>query len=101
MLRHHFEHLRKIHQRDERRIESLLLSRVGQRRARQPGICLQPVIYIQNFLWICRGSGDLGKQGIRIERDRGQQLVQLLRGGWSSLRCEEGTEVRGNHERNQ
>jgi hypothetical protein len=29
VLRHHLQHLREIHQREERRIESLLLGRVG------------------------------------------------------------------------
>jgi hypothetical protein len=52
VLRHHLQHLRKIHQRNERRIESLLLCRVGERRAGQPLIVLQPVIDIQNLLRI-------------------------------------------------
>jgi hypothetical protein len=40
MLRHHFQHLGKIHQPDERRIESLLLCRINERRARLPLIVL-------------------------------------------------------------
>jgi hypothetical protein len=40
VLRHHVEHLRKICQRNKCRIESLALSRVGERATREPGILL-------------------------------------------------------------
>ena len=101
VLRHHLQHLRKIHQSDKRRIESLLLRRIGECRSGQSLIVLQPIVDIQNLLRIRRGCRDLGEQGIRIERYRRQQLVQLLRSGWRSLCREKGTEVWGNHQRDQ
>jgi hypothetical protein len=69
VLRHHLQHLRKIHQRDKCRIESLLLCRVGQCSARKPQVVLKPILDIQNFLRIRRGGGDLGKQGVRVKCD--------------------------------
>jgi hypothetical protein len=80
VLSHHFQHLRKIYQRDECGIESLLLCRISERRARKPGVLRQPVIDIQDFLRIGGGGSDLGEQGIGIKGDWGQQLVQLFRG---------------------
>jgi len=59
VLRHHLQHLRKVHQRNERGIESLLLRGVGERRARQIRIGIAPVIHVQNFLRIGRGCHDL------------------------------------------
>jgi hypothetical protein len=50
VLSHHVEHLRKVHQRDECRIESLLFCRIGERGARQAGIRLQPGVDIQDLL---------------------------------------------------
>jgi hypothetical protein len=80
VLRHHIQHLRKIDQRYKCRIKSLLLSRIGQCRARQRRILRQPVVYIQNFLRIRRGCRDLRKQRIGIKRNRRQQLIQFFRG---------------------
>jgi hypothetical protein len=82
VLRHHLQHLRKTGQRDECRIESLFLCGVGECGSFKVRILLQPVIHIDNFLRIGRGSCDLGQQRIGVKRDRSQQLIQLLRGGW-------------------
>jgi hypothetical protein len=68
----------KIHQCDERGIESLFLGRIGECGSRQAGIRLQPGVDIQDFLRIRRRCGDLGQQRIRVERNRRQQLIQLL-----------------------
>ena len=81
VLRHHSYDLGKIHQRDKRRVEPLRLCRVGERGAGEVGILLQPVVNIENFLWICAGSGDLREKGIRIEGDRCKQLVQFFGSG--------------------
>jgi hypothetical protein len=52
VLSHHVEHLRKVHQRNECRIESLLFCSIGERRARQAGIRLQPGVDIQDLLGV-------------------------------------------------
>jgi hypothetical protein len=93
VLRHHLQHLRKIYQRDKRRIESLFLRRVRQLSSVEIGVLLQPVINIKNFLRIGRGSGDLREQRIRIKRDRSQQLIQFLRCGGRGLRLEQRPKV--------
>jgi len=86
IFRHHLEHLRKIHQRNECRIESLLLRCIGQGRTRQRRILRQPVIHIQNFLRIGSCRRDLRKQRVRVKRNRRQQLIQFCRRRNRSLR---------------
>jgi hypothetical protein len=56
VLRHHFEHLRKIHQRDEGRVESLLLRCVGERSSGEARILREPVVDVEYLLRI-RGCG--------------------------------------------
>jgi hypothetical protein len=77
--------LRKIHKRYERRIESRRLRRIGQRSAAEVGILYQPIINVENFLRVRASSGDLREQGIRIQRHRSQQLIQLVSRGRSSV----------------
>ncbi len=101
VLRHHLQHLREIHQGDKCRIESLTLSRIGQRGARQTRVLLQPGIHIQDFLRICRGRSDLRQQRIWIKSDRSQQLIQFLRCRDRCLRRKKRTEVRQNYQRDQ
>jgi hypothetical protein len=50
VLRHHGQHIRKIHQRDECRIKSLLLCGVREGGAVQSAMLVQPVIRVENFL---------------------------------------------------
>jgi hypothetical protein len=49
VLGHHVQHVRKIHKRNKRRIETLRLCRISERRPLQPLVLLQPVRYIQNL----------------------------------------------------
>jgi hypothetical protein len=94
VLGHHGYDLGKIRQRDKCRIESLRLCRVGERGAGEIGILLQPVVNIENFLWICAGRGDLREKGIGIEGDRCEQLVQFFGSGRGRvLRAEQRYEV--------
>jgi len=79
ILRHHLDHLRKIHQCDKCGIEPLLLGGIGKRRSLESWIRKEPIVDVQDLL---RGRGcrhDLREQGIGIERDGGKQLIQLLR----------------------
>jgi hypothetical protein len=104
VLGHHLQDLRKINEGDERGIEPLLRGGICERSAGEIEVLLQPVIHVEDFLRIRGGGGDLGEQGIRIERYRGQQLVQLGRSGERVLRRKNGREVlqneRGDQERN-
>jgi hypothetical protein len=95
VLRHHVQHLRKIRQRNKCRIKPLPLRRIGEGRARKPGVLLQPVIYVQDFLRIRRGGRDLSQQRIGVKRDRSQQLVELLRRGNRRLRGEQRFKLLG------
>jgi hypothetical protein len=85
VLRHHRDHLRKIHQRDERRIKSRRLRRIGERSAGKVRILYQPIINVENFLRVGASSSDLRQQGIRVQRHRSQQLIQLVSSGRSSV----------------
>lgn len=101
VLRHHLEHLREVHQSNERGIKSLLLRGVGERRSREARIGEEPVIHVQNFLRIGRCGHDLRKQRIRIQRNRRQQLVQLLRRERSVLSRELQSKIVPKEENNQ
>jgi hypothetical protein len=52
VLRHHVEHVWEIYQRNKCGIKTLLFCRIGERRALQPLILLQPVRDVQNLLGI-------------------------------------------------
>jgi len=101
VLRHHIQHLRKTGQRDKRRIESLFLCCVGERRSFEVRILLQPVIHIDNFLWIGRCGCDLSQQRIGVKRNRSQQLIQLLCSGRGCLGCDKENRILGNHHGHQ
>ncbi len=78
ILRHHLQNLGEVNERDESRIESLLLGRVRERGSAQVWIRDQPVVNIQNLLRVRGRRHDLREQGIGIKRDRRQQLVEFL-----------------------
>lgn len=102
VLRHHGYDLRKIYQRYERWIESGRLCGVGERGAAEIGILLQPVIHIENFLWIGAGRGDLCEKRIGIKGDWREQLVQFVGSGRSRvLRAEQWYKVLRKHKSNQ
>jgi hypothetical protein len=69
VLGHHAQYVRKIDQRNECRIKSLLLGRVCEGRTCQPLILLQPVIHVEDFLRIGRSGCDLREQRIRVNRN--------------------------------
>jgi hypothetical protein len=101
VLRHHVQHLRKICQRDKCRIEPLFLRCIGKLRAAKPGVLLQPVIRVQNFLGVGRSGCNLRQQGIRVKCDRSQQLIQLLRRGDRRLGRQQGSKILGNYQGDQ
>jgi hypothetical protein len=103
VLRHHRDHLRKIHQRDERRIEPRRLRRIGERSAGEIGILYQPIINVENFLRVRARGRDLRQQRIRIERHRRQQLIQLVSSGRSSvvLRADQRHKVLRKYQRDE
>jgi hypothetical protein len=72
VLRHHLQDLREIYQRDKCGIESLFHGGIGERRAAEIGILLQPIMRVENFLRVRGGGGDLREQGIGIERHGSQ-----------------------------
>jgi hypothetical protein len=77
---HHPQDPRKRHQRLDAGIPRLCLDHGGKLvslRVRMSGI-LQPTIRFDDFERIGRGHQDLGKQSVWIERDRGEQLVELF-----------------------
>jgi hypothetical protein len=76
---HHIQHGRKIHQRDERRIEPMLLRRIRQRLSLQVAILPQPIVCIEDLLRVCRSRTYLRHQRIRKQRKRSHQLFQLVR----------------------
>jgi hypothetical protein len=81
MCRHGIENRWEGDERDESRIESLLLSRIGQRLPCQAAVLLQPVVGIDDLLRISGSGTYLGEQRVGIECDRCEQLIQLLTGG--------------------
>jgi hypothetical protein len=52
VLGHRGQNIRKIHQNDECRIKALLLRSVREDSAGQSGMLMQPVVRVENFLWI-------------------------------------------------
>jgi hypothetical protein len=79
VIRHHLQHIRERHQRNKRRIVSLLLRGIGQGRPSKARILRQPIRDVEDLLRISRSRRNLRQQRIRIERNRSQQLVELLR----------------------
>jgi hypothetical protein len=79
ILRHHLQHVGEGHQRNEGRVEALRLRGVRQLTAAQAGIVGKPVGDIENLLRIGRRGRDLRQQGIGIQRDGREKLIELLR----------------------
>jgi hypothetical protein len=65
VVRHHLYDGRKVHQRNKRRIEPMLLRRIRQRLPLQIAILMHPVVHIQNLLRIRRSRTYLRHQRIR------------------------------------
>ncbi len=78
---HHLEDGGEGDEGEEGRIVTLLLGGVGERGAGELRILRDPVGDVEDLLRIGRGGRDLGEQGVGIERDRGEELVELLGGG--------------------
>jgi len=97
VVRHHLQHIGEVHQRNEGRVEALLLRRIRQLRALQVGIVRQPVVDIQDLLRVRRRRRDLRQQRVRVQRHWRQQLIQLLRIRCRNLRVK----FHGNLHRNQ
>jgi hypothetical protein len=76
--RHHLNDGRKVHQRDKRRIEPMLLRRIRQRLSLQIAVLVHPVFDIKNLLRIRRSRTYLRHQRIRKQRKRSHQLLQLI-----------------------
>ena len=62
VLRHHLQDLREIYERDKCGIESLLHCGIGERRAAEIGILLEPIMRVENFLRVRGGGSDLREQ---------------------------------------
>jgi hypothetical protein len=90
ILRHHVEHLGKADQRQECGIKPLGLRRIGQSCALEARILVQPVLNVENLLRVGGGGGDLRQQGVGIEGNRREQLIEFLRSGKRRLRVQEG-----------
>jgi hypothetical protein len=78
VLGHRIEYGWEGHERYEGRIKALLLGRIGQCGSGEIAVLLHPIIGIDNLLRVSRGRANLREQGIRIERDRREQLFQLI-----------------------
>ena len=77
---HHPQDPRKRHQRLDAGIPRLCLGRGGKLvslKVRMSGI-LEPTIRFDDLERVGRGHQDLCKQGVRIKRDRGEQLIELF-----------------------
>jgi hypothetical protein len=75
---HHIHDGRKVHQRNKRRIEPMLLRRIRQCLSLQIAVLPQPIVYIEYLLRIRRSRADLRHQRIRKQRKRSHQLLQLI-----------------------
>jgi hypothetical protein len=69
---HHLDDRREVNERDECRIESLLLGGIGKRGPREASVMGEPVVDVENLLRVGGGSGDLCEERVGIERDGGQ-----------------------------
>jgi hypothetical protein len=102
ILRHHLDYLGETCQGDECRIKALLLRRFGELRHSEVVVLPQPVIEIQDLLRIGGRRRDLRQQGVRIQRNRRQQLIQLLGCGHRRHLClQVGSKTLKQEENNQ
>jgi len=81
VIGHRVEYGWEGHEGYEGWIKALLLSRVGQSGSGKIAVLLHPIIGIDNLLRVSGGRANLREQGVRIERDRREQLFQLLAAG--------------------
>jgi len=86
VLRHHVENLRKVDQRNECRIESLSLRRIGERLSAQTRVLMKPIVNIEDLLRIGRRRTDLREQRVRVKSDGREQLIELIGCRQSALR---------------
>jgi hypothetical protein len=83
VIRHHLDHGRERDQGKEGRIESVPLCRIGKGGAGEVRVLREPVVNVEDLLRVSGSRRNLCEQRVGIKRDRRQQLVQLLRSGWS------------------
>ena len=78
---HHAQYSRVRNDRLHARIPVLLLQRRRKLVALERGIMgiLKPTDTLNHFERICRSHQDLGEKGVRVKRNGGQQLIELLR----------------------
>jgi hypothetical protein len=74
VLRQHLDHSPKWHQRNDRRVP--VLHRLG-RGLLQIGILEEKLVRLDHIERAGGGWEDLGKQFVRVERDRGHELLEL------------------------
>jgi len=80
LVAHHLEDLGKVHEGFDARVPLLLLEGRGQAVSLEFLVRLHPIVGLRHLQGIRGGHQDLGQQGVRVQRDRGDQLVQLLLG---------------------
>jgi hypothetical protein len=57
----------------------------GELRSLKPGMLLQPPVRFDNLLGVRGGGEDLRHQGVWIQGDGGDELLQLCRSQWRGL----------------
>jgi hypothetical protein len=95
LLTHHVDHARELQQRAHGGPETGLLGRCIQGVPLQGLVLQQPVAGVEYFLRVHRGCQDLPYQLIRIERYRGNQLLQRVRRPGRLSDCRRGHRGRG------
>jgi hypothetical protein len=75
VLHHHLQHGRETEQSKKRWIESMPLCGLDLSGAGEVRVLRQPVVNVENLLWIGGGRRNLSQQRIGIKRDRRQQLI--------------------------
>src|SRR6267378_4942942 len=68
----------KLRDRLDARIPGLLIDRLGQLLPLQIGVLLHPTVSFHDFGRVGGGGEDPRNQGVRVQRDRRHQLLQLL-----------------------
>ena len=78
LVAHHAQHGRHGDERLHAGVPALLVQRRLQLVAGQSLVGARPAIGLHHLERIGRGHQDFGKQGVRIERDRREQLIELF-----------------------
>jgi hypothetical protein len=76
---HHVHRLRELHQCTDRRSEARRSRGSVQRLALEFGVLQQPVAGIEHLLRVRRCDQQLRQHGIRVQRDRREELLERLR----------------------